>query len=88
MKPTQTERLLLAATEHIEALELEIEKIRADKLGLELKASIALRDVEKRVGVLERALERTNNHVQGLPQRQEFNDLRQQVSDISYNVPV
>lgn len=89
MKPGEhAERLLLAATEHMEAQERTIERLEANKLGLELKASIKISALEQRVMVLEKALERANNYLQGLPTRDDYERLRGQVSDLSYNVPV
>jgi len=67
-----TENLLLASSQLIEQLENDNARLRAEKLGLELRVSVALGKMEKRLCTAEETIK----------------DLQRQLSDLSYNVPV
>lgn len=83
-----SERLLMEASEQIEVLERENEVLEAAKLGSELRAAVAISRLEKRIERIEQQFKRVNDFVQGLPNRDDYNAIRQQLSDLSYNVPV
>lgn len=87
-------RRVVEQDQTIQRLTEENDRLEDAKLSSELRTSVAMADLEARMSLrcsmlerrcmaLERALDRTNNFAQGLPQRTEFDALVSRVDGLA-----